>query len=60
VLGLELREELAELGLGVEQPLVEGFFPAGVTAVAWCSPLPTSRPPFAAARRSSACLFVYT
>lgn len=44
VLRLELAEELAELGFAVGQPLVEGLLPSRVTAVAWCSPLPTSRP----------------
>lgn len=32
------------LGSVLGSRLSNAFFPAGVTAVAWCSPLPTSRP----------------
>lgn len=44
VLGLQFREQLTEPGLVVGQCLVEDLLAGRVSAHAWCSPLPTSRP----------------
>ena len=44
VLGLSLSNTSRSFGSLLGSGLSKTFFPAGVTAVAWCSPLPTSRP----------------
>jgi hypothetical protein len=44
VLGPQFSKTSRSFGSLLGSRLSKAFYPAGVTAVAWCSPLPTSRP----------------